>query len=48
MREDTMAKRQKHSNREIRKPKKVKDTVAASLLSGKSPPALIGTLKKKS
>jgi hypothetical protein len=43
-----MAKRQKHSNREIKKPKKVKETVAVSVLSGKNPPALIGNLKKKS
>ncbi len=42
-----MAKQQKHGNREIKKPKKVKETVAASVPSGKNPPALIGNLKKK-
>jgi hypothetical protein len=42
-----MAKRQKHSNREIRKPKKLKETAVTSVLSGKNLPALIGNMKKK-
>jgi len=42
-----MAKSQKHGNREAKKPKKIKETVATPAASAKGTVVLLGSSKKK-